>query len=108
MQSFGIGFLAQPPRLVETNNSIVCNFRLATIETRMSGSEKIENTHFLDYELWDSAARYFHDNASVGDSIYVESIPRERRIPIGDKNFKSVTFRVTKFNIFKKQDKAIN
>jgi len=103
VQTFGIGFLAKPTNLVKVGDSMVCNFRLATIEERNSGGEKVEDTHFLDFEVWDTAAKFLHDNALVGDTIYVEATPRERSIKTGDGYCKLVNFRVTKFRLFKKQ-----
>lgn len=105
MQTFGIGFLAKQPKLVNVNDSVVCNFRLATIEERIVNGQKVEDTHFLDFELWDTAAKYLYENASVGDTIYVEATPRERTLKTDDNFYKLVNFRVTKFRLFKKQVK---
>lgn len=102
-KAFGFGRFVADPELTELPdmNTCVCNLRLAINERRRSQGETINETHFFNFEIWDSAARTVVEQARKGDSIYFESVPRQQKWKdsvTGEERSKNV-FRITEFRV---------
>ena len=93
-----VGTLADDPVLYPKDYTVLVKFTLAVEEYRKDKSgQKIRRVEFLDFEVWDSAARTIYDHAIKGDCLAVEAIARKQK---DDSDYSNVHFRVTNFKIF--------
>lgn len=95
----GLGNLTKDPELREVGDTCVCEFTLATNETRKSKTgETVKKACFMDFQVWDSAAQTIVKYCKKGDKLYVQATPRldKWETPEGQKRSK-LFFRVDRF-----------
>ena len=110
MKLIGVGLLVDEVEVKEISyddnkSTYVANFTLRYNEFRKKDDENIKQSHYFDFEIWDSAARYLASKASRGDMIAFEAIPRQNRWENADGEKKEKTvFRVLQFQILTKKN----
>lgn len=105
MITSGIARIAQDPKIVTVGNTQKVELVLVTTEKR-KGREKnnVTDSHFLNFEAWDAAAKFIYDVALKGDTIYVEATPRQEKWEKDGKKMSRQYFRINNFKIFPKLD----
>lgn len=88
MKLIGCGYVVGNIQTGKDNGTLFCRFTLCIEEGKNIRNE-------LDFILWDSAAKYFSENAQPDDDVYVEASPRISTT--GD-----LYFRVNDFRIFER------
>ena len=109
MVTVGIGRLTADPELKEITSAdgkttCVARFTLASNEYRNSLGSKVQQTHFLDFEAWDSGARTLAEHAHKGDMLYVQATPRQNKwVTKEGENRQRIVFRAQNFHIIPKR-----
>ena len=100
----GIGNLTRDPELKETSNNCVCNYTIASNEYRKDADGNYVSTaHFVDCELWDSAAQNFVKRAKKGDNVVFAGKLRQNRWETQEGEKRSrLSVRVEEFQIIPK------
>jgi single-strand DNA-binding protein len=95
----GFGRLAQDPQLIEVGKSIKSYFTIVWTEVRNNKDRDISQNiqHFIDCELWDTAADYFYNNFVKDDKIYIDGILRQERWEKDGQNKSKTVIRITHF-----------
>lgn len=97
LKTHGFGKMAQDPKSVQIGSSVKAYFTVMCSEKR-KGEEAIQiNNHFIDCEVWDTAADYLLQNFKKGDRIYVEGIIRQERWEKDGVSKSKLIVRVTQF-----------
>lgn len=108
----GFGRLAADPVKVEVGTTVKANFTIVWNEFRKSKVEQGEYDkvpHFIDCEVWDTAAQYMLDNVKKGDEIYIEGLTRQEKWEKDGEKRQKVIIRVTDFKLVSvKKAEAVN
>jgi len=97
----GVGRVVAEPSVhtFEDSGTKVCNFKLVSNQKRKVNGELKEDSIFLEFQVWDSAAEVFEKYASKGTLIQYTAEPRTKNKKRDDGTYdNSVSFRITKFN----------
>jgi single-strand DNA-binding protein len=99
MKAIGIGRLVRDPELKEVNDTVVCEFSLATDEYRKVNGERKQFTSFLDCVIWDKAAEVLVKYRKKGDPLYVETTVRQHKWEKDGQKKSRIVFRVDNFTL---------
>ena len=102
--SNGVGTLTKDPVVKNVANTKVAELSLVFNEyygKDEQGQPKI-NTSYFNFEAWDTAAEYLSKYAKKGDSLYVETSPRQEKWVKDEQTREKIFFRINKFIIFPK------
>lgn len=98
----GFGRLAADPVEVQVGDTTKANFTIVWNEFRKSKvvqGEYDKVPHFIDCEVWDTAARFMLDNVKKGDEIYIEGLTRQEKWEKDGEKRQKVIIRVTEFKL---------
>lgn len=100
MNTHGIARFANKPEVkkVGKDNIAVCNFTLVFEERIKNGNEIKKTPHFLDFEVWDTAAELIAEHFDKGQPIYVvDATPRQQTWETEGQKRSKIVFRLNKF-----------
>jgi single-stranded DNA-binding protein len=100
MISVGVLRFVDDPFLTKVGNTYKSSFKLVYNTKRYSNNELIKEPNYLDFECWDSGAKFIVENCVAGDQIYVESTPKQETWEKDGQKRSKIVFRIDKFKIF--------
>lgn len=96
----GLVRLVARPTLSKTDQGVsVSTFTGVYNEKRKAQDKLVNDSHFLDFVIWDKAAEFVCDRFDKGDLVYIESAtPRQRKwVDDEGKKHSKIVFRVNSF-----------
>jgi single-stranded DNA-binding protein len=109
-QLVGVGRVVRDPsiHIFEDSGAKVANFTLVFNKRKKKGEETVEESVFLDFQVWDSAANVFEQYVKQGNLIQFFAEPRVKSKKRDDGSYDNrISFRITTFELLgggKKQE----
>lgn len=97
MYMTGFGFIATDIKKVDLEGTCKVYFKVVWNESRKGTT----TPHFLDFEAWDSGAKYLFENVKKGDEIYIEAIPKQEKWEKDGVKRERTYFRINQFRTLK-------
>lgn len=97
------GKLTDDPVLKEINGTHVVNFAVGVEDTwKNAAGEESKRYDYADFEIWDSGAKKFCEQARKGDFVLLDTSFRVQKWMDDEQNSRrKVLFRVNKFEVIK-------
>lgn len=102
MKCYGVmRFIHDPDTLISVGDTVKNAFKLSYNYKRYDNDGHcIKEPQILDFECWDSAAKFIAKNCFIGDKIYVEATPKQEVWEKDGQHRSKIVFRIDNFKVF--------